>query len=155
MIEGAGSICVAILRSSVASDAQRTPTYASRRWLPRASSGSQLAPAPGRVNLLRHTSFLSRQRRSTYTHVRLASLAPSGLVWLATCPSTRKGQFASPYFVPQSPATLNVHPRTPRVAGSFGPRLARNLPQHQEGSICFAILVFRYSTLTTAIPAPS
>src|ERR1700675_729704 len=29
---------------SVASDAQRTPTYASRRWLPRASSGSQLGP---------------------------------------------------------------------------------------------------------------
>src|SRR5713226_8877305 len=31
---------------------------------------------------------LGRQRRSTYTHVRLASLAPSGLVWLATWPST-------------------------------------------------------------------
>src|SRR6266542_4684109 len=50
MIEGAGAICFAILRSSVASDAQRTPTYASRRWLLRASSGSQLAPAPGRIN---------------------------------------------------------------------------------------------------------
>jgi len=25
-------------------------------------------------------------------------------------------------------ATLNVHPRTPRVAGSLGPRLARNVP---------------------------
>src|SRR5206468_13045840 len=31
---------------------------------------------------------LGRPRRSTYTHVRLASRAPSGLVWLATCPST-------------------------------------------------------------------
>src|SRR5712692_3765594 len=32
---------------SVASDAQRTYRYASRRWLPRASSGSQLDPVPG------------------------------------------------------------------------------------------------------------
>src|SRR6266849_2301079 len=30
---------------------------------------------------------LGRQQRSTYTHVRLALLAPSGLVWLATWPS--------------------------------------------------------------------
>src|SRR5260370_28595940 len=29
----------------------------------------------------------------------------------------------------RSPATLNVHTGTPRVAGSLGPRLARNLPQ--------------------------
>src|SRR3989442_14925918 len=33
---------------SVASAAQRTPTYASPRWLPRASSGSQLGPVPRR-----------------------------------------------------------------------------------------------------------
>src|SRR5437660_11723102 len=32
---------------SVASNAQRTPTYASHCWLPRASSGSQLGPVPG------------------------------------------------------------------------------------------------------------
>ncbi len=32
---------------------------------------------------------LGRQRRSTYTYVRLAPLAPSGLVWLATWPSTQ------------------------------------------------------------------
>src|SRR5438552_16803029 len=31
---------------------------------------------------------LGRQQRSTYTHVRLALLALSGLVWLATWPST-------------------------------------------------------------------
>src|SRR5712692_9192889 len=31
---------------SVASNAQRTPTYASHCWLPRASSGSQLGPVP-------------------------------------------------------------------------------------------------------------
>jgi len=31
---------------SVASNAQRTPTYASHCWLPRASSGSQLGPGP-------------------------------------------------------------------------------------------------------------
>src|SRR5712691_9467758 len=30
----------------------------------------------------------------------------------------------------RSPAMLNVHPRTPRIAGSLGPRLARNLTQH-------------------------
>src|ERR1700687_1450305 len=30
----------------------------------------------------------------------------------------------------RSPATLNVHPRTPRAAGSLGPRLARNLAQY-------------------------
>src|SRR5262249_54938106 len=29
----------------------------------------------------------------------------------------------------RSPATLNVHTGTPRVAGSLGPRLARNLAQ--------------------------
>src|SRR2546427_12825206 len=44
--------------------------YASRRWLPRASSGSQLDPVPSAkltwANLLRHTSLLGRQRRSTY-----------------------------------------------------------------------------------------
>src|SRR5712691_492357 len=31
----------------------------------------------------------------------------------------------------RSPATLNVHLRTPRVAGSLGPRLARNLTQYR------------------------
>src|SRR5438445_1494273 len=36
---------------SVASNAQRTPTYASHCWLPRASSGSQLDPASTRYNL--------------------------------------------------------------------------------------------------------
>src|SRR5713226_5318067 len=40
--------------------------YASRRWLLRASSGSQLGPVPGWANLRRHTSLLGRQRRSTY-----------------------------------------------------------------------------------------
>ena len=30
----------------------------------------------------------------------------------------------------RSPATFNVHPRTPRVAGFLGPRLARNLTQY-------------------------
>src|SRR6266852_5020207 len=34
---------------SVASDAQRTYRYASRRWLPRASSGSQLDPVPSKA----------------------------------------------------------------------------------------------------------
>src|SRR5712692_601105 len=63
------------------------------------------------VNLLRHTSLLGRQRRSTWlaharpdlricsprlrlsspTRVRLASLAPSSLLCPATCPRT-KGQ---------------------------------------------------------------
>src|SRR5712691_10017117 len=33
----------------------------------------------------------------------------------------------------RSPATLNVHTGTPRVAGSLGPRLARNLPQYHRG----------------------
>jgi len=33
---------------------------------------------------------LGRQRCSTYTHVRLASLTPSGLVWLATRPGIGK-----------------------------------------------------------------
>jgi hypothetical protein len=58
------------------------------------------------ANLLRHTDsalasqltllssnghVLGRQQRSTYTNVRLALLAPSGLVWLATWPSTQNG----------------------------------------------------------------
>src|SRR5205823_3798596 len=33
----------------------------------------------------------------------------------------------------RSPATLNVHARTPRIAGSLGPRLARNLAQGSAG----------------------
>src|SRR3989442_14925919 len=75
---------------SVASAAQRTPTYASPRWLPRASSGSQLGPVPG------------------------------GPIYFAILRS-------------RSPARLNVHLRTPRLAGSLGPRLARNSAQCRGG----------------------
>src|SRR5215472_11499968 len=40
--------------------------------------------------------------------VRLASLAPSRLVWLATRPSAGAGRLASPCYVAQSPGMLNV-----------------------------------------------
>src|SRR6266849_1384023 len=46
------------------------------------------------------------------------------------------GQFTSPYFVASGPATLNVHPRTPRAAGPLAPRLARNLPQCLCPTVC-------------------
>ena len=51
------------------------------------ASPDLLSPRLAAEPLNSNGHVLGRQRRSTYTHVRFAPLAPSGLVWLATWPS--------------------------------------------------------------------
>src|SRR6266852_2540772 len=55
-------------------------------WAKLLARSTQLSPRGKPFSSKRHV--LGRQQRSTYTHVRLALLAPSGLVWRATWPRT-------------------------------------------------------------------
>src|SRR5439155_20293240 len=74
---------------------------------------------------------LGRQRRSAAQRVRLASLAPSGLVWLATRPSTQAEltQYPTSAGIGRTAWHTGVHARNRRTYGQVrAPRAAPHRP---------------------------
>src|SRR5215472_8671193 len=99
--------------------------YASRRGLPRASSGSQLGPLTG-VPIC-SSSFVARSPATVdVQEIRLPSRASSRLVWLATWPAHWRSNLL--LILRCSVARDGRRTgNTPPVAGFLAPRLARNL----------------------------